>query len=172
MSESLARTSAGIRLYANALEPATYNQVGYAALDWSAEIGEVLQVGEYGKNYSLITFSPLSDRRTHKRKGIYNSGSLALQMGRAKTDAGQAIMIAALTTDTPISFKIAFNSEGEVDYFVAHVMSYTLSIGDGNQILGSSASLELDGDVVEVDLPAPNVFDAASIAEAASAAVS
>lgn len=172
MSESLARTSAGIRLYVNATEPATYNQAGYAALDWSAEIGEVMQVGEYGAAYGLITFAPLSDRRTHKRKGIYNSGTLALQLGRAKTDAGQAIMIAALSTDTPISFKVAFNTEGEVDYFVAHVMSYTVNIGDGNQILGSTANLELDGDVIEVNLPAPSVYDAASVAEAASAAVS
>ena len=154
MSESLARTSAGIKLYVTDKTPATFDKTGYTALsaDWK-EVGEVTNYGEYGKVYQLVTHEPVGERKTFKRKGNYNNGQMALQIARAPLDEGQAVLKTAVDSDIPISFKVLFEtgivSDG-ADYFQGLVMSYTTNIGTGNQILGSTCNVELDGDVIEV----------------------
>ena len=153
MSESLARTASGIKLYITASTPATYNKAGYEALTWNTEVGEVTNIGEYGKVYNLVTHTVVSDRRTFKRKGLYNSGSLALQLARAESDAGQILLKAAAGSDSCYSFKLEFDSgvvSDEADYFQGMVMSYTTNVGSGDQILGCTATIEIDGDIVEV----------------------
>ena len=84
---SKAFTSAGTKLFVSASAPATYNLSGFAALTWT-EIGEVSDMGEFGRQYNLVTFNTLGDRRTVKRKGSYNDGTIACQMARlfAKAD--------------------------------------------------------------------------------------
>jgi hypothetical protein len=141
-------TSAGTRLYVFNGDPATFDAAGYAALAW-VEVGEVVDIPEFGKEYNLVTHNPLKDRRTRKKKGSFNNGSFSLNMARCPGDAGQAEMIEALDLDDPSSFK-AVLQDGTAMYFQSLVMSYKTGIGSVDQITAASATLEIDSEIVEV----------------------
>ena len=148
---SKAFTSAGTKLFISSAAPATYNQTGFAALVWT-EIGEVSEMGEFGRQYNLVTFNTLGDRRTVKRKGSYNDGTIACQMARVPDDAGQTILTAAVNSDASQSIKIVLQ-DGTIFYTSAQVMSYTTNIGSVDQITSATVNLEIDNDIIEVPVP-------------------
>lgn len=148
---SKAFTSAGTKLFVSASAPATYTSAGFAALTWT-EIGEVSEMGEFGRQYNLVTFNTLGDRRTVKRKGSYNDGTIACQMARVPDDAGQTILTTAVNSDSSYSIKIQLQ-DGTVFYTSAQVMSYTTNIGNVDQITSATVNLEIDNDILEVAAP-------------------
>lgn len=148
MAGSLAFTSAGTTLSISAAAPGTYNAVGFAALTWT-EIGEVSDLGEFGRTYNLVTFNTLGNRRTVKRKGSFNDGTIAAQMARTPSDAGQAILTTAVDSDASYSIKIVLQ-DGTIFYTTAQVMSYTTNVGSVDQITSATVNLEIDNDIVEV----------------------
>lgn len=148
---SKAFTSAGTKLLISASVAATYNSTGFAALTWT-EIGEVSEMGEFGRQYNLVTFNTLGDRRTVKRKGSYNDGTIACQMARVPDDAGQTILTTAVNSDASYSIKIVLQ-DGTVFYTTAQVMSYTTNIGNVDQITSATVNLEIDNDIIEVPAP-------------------
>ena len=145
---SSAFTSAGTTVALSASLPATYNATGYGALTYT-DIGEVTEAGEFGRNYELVTHNPLGDRDTIKRKGSYNSGTLALQMARVPGDAGQVLLVAAVDLDTSQSFEVTLQ-DGTILYFTGQVMSYTTNVGSVNQITAATVNVEIDSALVEV----------------------
>ncbi len=148
MAASKAFTSAGTKLYMSASLPATYNQAGFAALSFT-EVGEISDLGEFGRQYNLVTFNPLGDRRTVKRKGSYNDGTIAAQMARVPTDAGQIIVTAAVNSDLSRSIKIVLQ-DGTIFYTTVQVMSYTTNVGSVDQITSATVNMEIDNDIIEV----------------------
>jgi len=148
MAASQAFTSAGTKLYMSASLPATYNQAGFAALSFT-EVGEISDLGEFGRQYNLVTFNPLGDRRTVKRKGSYNDGTIAAQMARVPTDAGQIIVTAAVNSDLSRSIKIVLQ-DGTIFYTTVQVMSYTTNVGSVDQITSATVNMEIDNDIIEV----------------------
>ena len=148
---SKAFTSAGTKLHISASAPATYNSTGFAALTWT-EIGEVSEMGEFGRQYNLVTFNTLGDRRTVKRKGSYNDGTIACQMARVPDDAGQTILVTAVNSDASYSIKVTLQ-DGTVFYTTAQIMSYTTNIGNVDQITSATVNLEIDNDIIEVPAP-------------------
>jgi hypothetical protein len=147
---SNAFTSAGTTIAITASLPATYDAAGFSAVGMVyTAIGEITDAGEYGKEYNLVTHNPLADRKTYKRKGSYNNGSMTLQMGRVPDDAGQVLLLAAQDSDDSYSFKITLQ-DGTVNYFTGQVMSYRTSIGSVDQITSASVTVEVDSDIVEV----------------------
>ena len=156
MVDTKATSSSGTVLSVSATLPATEDQAGYAALSFT-EVGEITTIPEIGRVYDLITHTPVAERKTFKLKGNYNDGAMALAMGRATDDAGQAIMKTAVDSDDPVAFKIAYNdtpsggSTPTIQYFSGLVMSYTTNTGDGNQVLGATGQIEISGDIIEVD---------------------
>jgi len=150
---SEARTSAGTSISISLDPPATYDEAGFSALTFT-EIGEVTDLGEFGREYNLVTHNPLSTRRTVKRKGSYNDGAVTMQMARVKTDAGQLVLQTGLDTDDSISVEVEYQ-DGSIDYFSAQVMSYTSNVGSVDQITAASVTLEIDNDIIPVDAPAP-----------------
>lgn len=145
---SLAFTSAGTKLSVCATLPATFNAAGYGALTW-LEVGEIVDMGEFGKEYSQVSHNPLGTRQTIKRKGSYNEGSLALKMARVPSDDGQAVLVAAVDSDDSIAFKVELQ-DGTVQYSTAQVMSYKTGVGSVDQITSASCTLEIDRPIVEV----------------------
>lgn len=153
-----AKTSSGTIIAVSASQPATFDQTGYEALSFT-DIEEVTNIGEFGNTFNLITHNPVKSRETYKFKGNKNPGALALQMGRSSIDdAGQVILKAARDSDETISFSVTYNddpggvgSSPTIQYFQGLVMSYTSNPGDGNVILGSTANVEISGDILEID---------------------
>lgn len=141
-------TTAGSVLSLSAGSPATYDAAGFAALSYTA-IGEITDLGEFGKEYNLVTHNPIGNRQTKKVKGSYNNGSMQLQMARDPNDAGQLLAITALNSDSAYAFKLTMQ-DGTINYFQAVVMSYRTSLGGVDQITAASMTIELTADVVEV----------------------
>lgn len=148
---SKAFTSAGTKLLISAGIAATYNKTGFEALTFT-EIGEVSEMGEFGRQYNLVTFNTLGDRRTVKRKGSYNDGTIACQMARVPDDAGQTILTTAVNSDASYSIKIELQ-DGTIFYTTAQIMSYTTNIGNVDQITSATVNMEIDNDIIEVPAP-------------------
>lgn len=148
-------TSAGTLLAISATLPATHDQAGFEAIasgDWET-VGEITDMGEFGREYNLVTHNPIGNRRTVKRKGSYNDGALPLTLGRIPgTDTGQALLRTAVDDDASYSVRVTLQ-DGAILYFTVQVMSYTANVGTVDQITQAASNLEIDNDIIEVDAP-------------------
>jgi hypothetical protein len=131
--------------------PTTYDAAGFAALTYTT-VGEVTDIGEFGKEYNLVTFSPVGDRKQRKFKGSYNNGSIQVQMGRASGDAGQTAMRTALADDASYAVKVTLQDTSKI-YFTGKVMSFKTSVGSVDQITSATSTFEIDSEIVEVNAP-------------------
>ena len=141
-------TSAGSTIGISATLPATNDAAGFGAITFTP-IGEVTDMGEFGREYASVTHNPLGNRRTVKRKGSYNDGALALQMARVPGNAGHILILAALKLDASSSFAVKLQ-DGTFMYFSAQTMSYKTGVGSVDQITTASCTLEIDNDIIEV----------------------
>lgn len=145
---SAAFTSAGTKISIASGQPSTYDDTGFSALSFN-EIGEVTDLGEFGREYSLVTHNPLGSRQTVKRKGSFNDGTISMSVARVPSDAGQADLQTAVDSDENYSFKVELQ-DGRVLYFSAQVMSYTTNVGSVDQITSASVSIEITDEIIEV----------------------
>lgn len=134
-------SSAGTTLKISAATPATFDAAGYGALTYT-NIGEITNLGEFGREYSLITHNPIANRGTVKRKGSFNEGTMSLQLGLDKNDAGQILAKSASVSDDDYSFEIT-TQNGDKYYFQAQVMSFKIGLGEVNSITSASINLEI-----------------------------
>jgi hypothetical protein len=143
-------TSAGAKLYIG----------GTGALvsesSW-VQIGEVIDGGEFGPQYTLITYTSLSQRRKRKLKGSYDPGKIQAMMARIPADTGQAALITARGSDLNYNFKYELNdaagTSGSIPTtmtFSAKVMGYTTKIGNVDSVVQATVDIDIDSDVTEV----------------------
>lgn len=135
------RTSAGTTIKLSAGTPATFDVTGYAALTYTA-LGEVTDLGEFGREYSLVTHNPVGSRGTVKKKGSFNEGTMTLQLGLDTDDAGQILAKTASTSDADYSFVVE-TQNGDKYYFQAQVMSFKVAVGGVDSITSATITLEL-----------------------------
>lgn len=135
------RTSAGTTIAVSAGTPATFDVAGYGALSFTA-IGEVTDLGEFGREYALVTHNPVGNRGTVKKKGSFNEGSMAMTVGLDTDDAGQILLKAASASDADYSFRVT-TQNGDVYYFQAQVMTFKVGVGSVDNITTAAITLEL-----------------------------
>lgn len=135
------RTSAGTTIAVSASTPATFDGTGYNALSWTA-VGEVVNLGEFGREYNVITHNPVGTRGTVKKKGSFNEGQIALQVGLDTDDAGQILLKAAAASDNDYSFRIT-TQNGDKYYFQAQVSSFKVGVGGVDDITSATINLEI-----------------------------
>lgn len=137
------RTTAGTTLKISASIPATFDAAGYAAIAGTmAKIGEITNLGEFNREFALVTHNPIDNRGTVKKKGSFNEGSMQLQMGFDESDAGQILLQAAALSDNNYSFLVTLQS-GKKFYFQAQVMNFKIGAGSVDQITSATSNLEL-----------------------------
>jgi hypothetical protein len=139
-------TSAGSTLTISASAPATFDGSGYAAVfaesPGPAVVGEITDLGEFGREFALVTHMPVGSRGTQKFKGSFNEGTMAISLGLDTDDAGQILMKSASISDNNYSFMVTTQS-GDKYFFQAKVMSFKVNIAGVDSITTASASLEL-----------------------------
>ncbi len=135
-------TAAGTSLSICATPPATYNSTGYAALTFTT-VGEVTNVGEFGKEFALVTHSPLASRGQKKSKGSFNNGTLSPALALDEGDAGQVLMRAASESDSPYSFLVTADN-GDKYYMSGLVMSFKPNFGGVDDVVTASTTIEID----------------------------
>lgn len=134
-------TSAGTTLFVSASNPATFDEAGYDALSWT-EVGEITNMGTFGRAYNLVTHNPIGNRSTQKFKGAFNEGSMQMSLGLDTDNAGQIIMKAASTSDNDYSFRVT-TQNGDEYFFQAKVMTWMVNVGSVDQITAAECTLEL-----------------------------
>ena len=134
-------SSAGSTLKISAAIPATFTNTAYAALSF-VEIGKITDLGEFGREYALITSNVLGSRSTEKFKGSFNEGTVAISALLNNTDAGQVIAKSALESDEDHSFVIT-TQNGDMYYFQAKVMTFKTVIGSTDAMTTATLTLEL-----------------------------
>ncbi len=149
MATSGVRTSAGTKFYVS--DPivalaTTYDAATFATGTY-VEVGDLSDLGSFGKKYNLVTYNPLGSRQTIKRRGSFNNGTLSLKLGSAPTNAGQVKMQAAAESDSSYAFKVITQS-GSTFYFTGQTMGWMLEVGSVDQIMGASCDVEIDNDIV------------------------
>lgn len=135
------QSAAGASIGITATAPATFDEGGYGALTF-VNIGEVTDLGEFGREYNLITHNPIDTRATKKLKGSYNEGQISMTVGLDTADAGQNLAKTASQADADYYFKIKMQN-GAAYYFPAKVMSFKRSIGSVDNVVSAAISLEI-----------------------------
>lgn len=79
---------AGTAIKISAGVPATFDSAGYSALTYTT-VGEITDLGEFGRVYNVIKHNYIGFARTSKRKGSYGRGALNLKLALDSGDAGQ-----------------------------------------------------------------------------------
>lgn len=134
-------TTAGTTIAVSAGVPATFDQSGYAALSYTA-IGEVEDLGEFGREYNEVKFNPIGSRGAKKLKGSFDEGTLALKLGLDTDDAGQDLLYTASGSDNNYAFKVTAQN-GDVYYFQAKVMSFKRNFGGVDTVTGATVNLSI-----------------------------
>lgn len=137
-------TVAGTKIGISAVLPATYDVAGYGALTFG-NIGNIEDGGEHGRGYAAVTFNPIDTRATRKFKGSFNEGSKTLSIGYNSDDAGMVVLKIALNSDNNYAFEVEY-PDGDIDYFVAKVMTLTKATGGVDSIRMASVTLDIDTD--------------------------
>jgi hypothetical protein len=99
-------------------------------------------LGEFGREYALVTHMPVGNRGTQKFKGSFNEGTITLSLGLDTDDAGQIIMKAASISDNDYSFMVT-TQNGDKYFFRAQIMSWKVGVGSVDSITTATATLEI-----------------------------
>ena len=149
------RTSAGTTLKVTASAPATFNSAGYNTLFTAspvpATVGEITDLGEFGREFALVTHNPVGTRGTQKFKGSFNEGTMTLSLGLDTDDAGQIIMKAASLSDADYSFMVT-TQNGDRYFFQAKVMSFKVAVGSVDSITTATCALEISTNAAGVGI--------------------
>jgi hypothetical protein len=134
-------TSAGTTLRITASQPATYDVAGYNALTTTL-VGEVTDLGEFGREYALVTHNPIGNRSTQKFKASFNEGAMSVSLALDTDDAGQIICKAASISDNNYTILVTTQG-GDKYYFQAKVMGWKVAVGSVDQITNATMQLEI-----------------------------
>lgn len=148
MATTLATGVAGTTFSVSASVSGTETGTAYAALVYTL-VGEVTDIGSFGKDISLITHNPIGNKQTFKFKGSENNGALQLKLAKAVSDAGQTLLLAALNSAADYTFRVTL-PDGADMYFRGKVMSFVTNVGSVNNILGADCKVEISGEIYEV----------------------
>ena len=140
------RTSAGTTLRISASAPATYDETGYNDLFTASPtppiVGEITDLGEFGREFALVTHNPVGSRGTQKFKGSFNEGVMTMSLGLDTDDAGQIVAKTASLSDLDFSFMVTTQNLDRY-FFQAKVMSFKVGIGGVDQITTATVTVEI-----------------------------
>lgn len=140
------QTASGATLGISATAPVSYDETGFNDVNFT-DVGEITNLGEFGKEWNLVTHSPLGSRGIQKSKGSYNNGTLNPALALDPGDAGQAAMLAARESQSSVYFAITLQ-DGTTYYMAGKVMSFKPNIGGSDDVVTASATIEIDPDEI------------------------
>jgi hypothetical protein len=104
----------------SAARPATEDQAGYDALTWTVIKG-VISIPERGDTYQDAGESTMDDGRKEYLPGMKDGGRLAIPVLYIEGDAGQAVLDAAVGTNTTISWQ-EVDQDGKATFWHGKIM--------------------------------------------------
>lgn len=148
-------TAAGVTIGITSAAPATLTRLGWEACAFTT-IGEITDLGEFGRAYAKAEHKPITTRGTRKLKASYDDGAVTLGLGLDNSDAGQVLLKSARLSDAAYYFCITLPA-GDRYFFAALVIGFKANIGSSDNIISASATLEIvsTGVFEDLNLPAP-----------------
>lgn len=144
----------GARLYVGDtaltnIETAADAIADFTALTTAVEVGLIESIGEFGKQFDLVTFQAVATGRTYKLKGGYNEGNLQMTVATDLTDEGQYMLFQYGTSQdqNTYPFKILLNgvdANFDTVYFGGKVFSYRQQLGSVNNIIKAQVNIEIN----------------------------
>jgi len=126
-------TNSGTVVSMSATLPSTYDAsatTGYLLPVYTV-IGEVIDVGEIAKVWTLTTHQALGRLYPEKNKDKYDIGDLSMTMGRVNNDVGQVLLATAMASNASYTFRVAVPG-GDFEYFTGKVTKVAMgSIASG-----------------------------------------
>lgn len=137
------QTMVGATFGLSASLPATYDAAGYeaSAMVYTL-VGEVDNFGNHGTTVKMAEYTPVASGVVGKAKGSKNYGNLSLGMGSVPSDAGQAILEAAVESSAHYSAKMSY-PDGEIHYLDVLVSKKENQDGAADGLSKISAVLEI-----------------------------
>lgn len=132
---------AGTTFKISAGVPATFDSTGYAALTFTP-VGEVTDLGEFGRVYNVIKHNPIGSRGTGKRKGSYDEGSLSVKLALDTDDAGQILCKTASQSDA--NYSVLITAQGGDKYYMSvQVTSFKQAFGTVDSMKSATINFEI-----------------------------
>lgn len=136
----MADTNKGRRVYICAtVKPTDLTQEQFEALTW-VQVGKVGNVGDFGRQTNIVSYTTLDTEYQQKSKGISNAGDPVIECSRSYNDAGQVIMrtAGAPTSRYSYALKIEENDKPTADYtntihYVRGKVAGPVNLGGGNE---------------------------------------
>lgn len=148
------QAAAGAALMVSTTKPTAYTKAGYeTVLATATNVGEVTNIGEFGKEFALVTSTALAQRGTRKLKGSFNNGTLNPTINLDLSDAGQVIMEDLLESDDPGTFFVIL-PDGDGYGLEGLVMTFRPSVGEIDSVITATCTIEVThNNVVKVETP-------------------
>lgn len=136
----MADTNKGRKVYVCAtVKPSDLTQEQFEALTW-VQVGKVGNVGDFGKQTNIVSYTTLDTEFQQKSKGISNAGDPVIECARSYNDAGQILMrtAGAPTSRYSYALKIEENDKPTADYtntihYVRGKVAGPVNLGGGNE---------------------------------------
>lgn len=132
-----------------AATPATYDSAGYAALTWTASVGEVVSWGPTGDVHEDIAVTEVSTGRTKHINGAKDGGAIDFTIKYAVSDAGQVIMRTNNGTNTAVSVRIT-DPDGKIEYSTGIIANLRQMERTAGQYKGFTGQYRVNSVVVTV----------------------
>lgn len=112
-------------------------------------IGEITNIGAFGKQFQMIEHKPVSDRETQQFKGSFTRGNIQIDLAMDVGDSGQDALLDALDSDSLYNFLLEYNDaatsggHGSQRRFKARVTQYNETPGGVDNIITAQAMLAI-----------------------------
>lgn len=126
--------------------------------DTYAELGEITNIGDFGKEYQMIETKALKQRQVKKIKGSFDNGTLEVELYLDPNDAGQGAALAALDKDDNHNFKITLNDAPisgsdptpTTYYFRGLVTTFRTSVSDVDSAVTARCVVAINSEIITV----------------------
>ena len=150
LSQGIATT--GTCLAVSAGCPATHDEPGFVAMDWSTTTIEVENYGEFGGTTNVIKWPSACTGDISKRPGSTDHGTQVLSITHVIDDPAQVLFKTHFKSREPVSIRLTYVN-GDIDYLTGYVTARPKKIGGDGDHVTMSITLEINGEPIEVPAP-------------------
>jgi hypothetical protein len=145
---------------ANLLPAAPGDAAAYDALTWT-EVGMIEDVGEFGPDASIGSFTPIGTGIACKFMGTTDNGEITLSIAKTTTDTGLAALVARQGNPDSIAMKIQLSAVGTTTsghttpakfqryFFPGLVAAAKVTVGTGDDVVKIMTRLVINGAIIE-----------------------
>ena len=127
----------------------TLGTTTFQTSDWKP-CGELMNLGEFGREYNVVTALNLADGATRKFKGSFNNGSVSMELLFDADDIGQTMLEQAEISRNTYTCRVAFPGGGTAEdfYFEALITTVKRMVGGPDDALKLRVQMEIDHNLI------------------------